>query len=273
MHRLKGKTILMGREATNGRLIIALVGNGNSIIVGAKGSVPSTVSRCNVKEGTAHCKIDIDHQGNMVLTNMKPQNVTYVDGFQIESKRITEISAVALGKDRYEVSVPLVVESAKNIVNHSMSPSQSPINNATNNATNNTNKTFSIGHLKKIWDDYEEDMDEIQRRQQQRAKRRMLPMMIGTLSTVASGIVAMIDKTWGLFVTLPIAVISFIIYFISYREKDTSVADKKRVNNTLYDSYICPNPECKKFLGNMNYKLLIRQSSMHCPYCKCNYVE
>ena len=107
VENLKGSTILIGRESDNGRLLVSLMINGTAktAAMGSAGSVPNCVSRCKPAEGVAHCKIVIDGGGNMTIVNMKPANVTYVNGVEIVSKRISESSNVELGKDRYRLNV------------------------------------------------------------------------------------------------------------------------------------------------------------------------
>ena len=71
MEQLKGKTILIGKEPSQGRLLVALPGSGKSAAIGLPGSVPASVSRCRPAEGIAHAKISIDQSGNIILTNLK----------------------------------------------------------------------------------------------------------------------------------------------------------------------------------------------------------
>lgn len=253
MDRLKGKTILIGKEPESGRLLIFIPG-GKGASIGAPGSVPQCVSRCKPKEGVAHAKIMVDQNGNMTLTNMKSQNVTYVNGSEIASKHITTSSNVELGKDRFKLNLPTVIECAKRLVGPKV-------------------ETFDISHLKHIWDDYEAEMDRIAQMQIDNGRKRMLPIMIGSLSGVASPILATLVAVNTLYVTVPVAAISFGLYFLNYRKKDTSYQDRKAANEKLIETYVCPNPDCNRFLGNNSYKFIKKQYNMHCPYCKCEYVE
>ncbi len=259
MDRLRGKTILIGREAGQGRLLVALQGSSAKVTIGSVGSVPSSVSRCLPDVGTAHCKIEIDHSGNMVITNMKSENITYVNGLQVQSKRIDSTSSISLGRERFPINLNTVLRAAITLAGNTSSvPAPKP------------SKTYSIRHLERVWNEYEEAMETIQRNQQERGKRRMLPIMIGTASAILAPIVGYFS-TQTLWVTIPIAAISFIIYFRNYTEKDTSIEDKKKVVNKLYDDYVCPNPDCHHFMGNQPYKLM-RQNTK-CPYCHCNFTE
>ena len=90
IENLKGKTILVGKEPGNGRLFVSVKINGQpkTAAIGEMNSVPNSVSRCKPAENTAHCKIEVDATGNLIVTNLKPQNVTYVNGAEIVSKKV-----------------------------------------------------------------------------------------------------------------------------------------------------------------------------------------
>lgn len=268
MDRLKGKTILIGKEPQNGRLLIAIQGNGKSAALGTPKSVPACVSRCKPAEGIAHAKIAVDQSGNMILSNMKPQNVTYVEGSEIVSKKVTATSRVELGKDRYGIDLPAVLNAAKTIVSAN-TPKPTP----TPQPFSEPQKVFNISHLSGVWERYETEIDRIAQQQQEIGKKRMLPIMVGSLSGVACPILAAVVAVNTLFITVPVAAISFGLYFINYKKKDTSYEERKDATEKFSDEYVCPNPDCNKFLGNLSYRLLKKQYSMQCPYCKSKFVE
>ncbi len=257
-NNLNGKTILIGRESAQGRLLVAISGSSMPAFIGGAGSVPGSVSRCKPAENTAHCKISVDPSGNMVVANMKPQNVTYVDGLQIESKKITEHSTIALGRDKYSVSVHLILEAADKLVPVTPTPPPSA-------------QEYSIKHLEDVWNEYERAMETIQRRQQKMGRRRMLPIMIGSASAILSPFLGIYVGTATCWVTVPIAIISFVIYIYNYREKDTSIEDRRKANYTLIDHYVCPNPNCQHFMGNQPYRVL--RQNKKCPYCGCKFTK
>ena len=62
MDRLKGKTIFIGKEPGQGRLMLAIKDGGQikATTLGQTNSVPNCVSRCKPAEDIAHCKIDFD---------------------------------------------------------------------------------------------------------------------------------------------------------------------------------------------------------------------
>mgnify|MGYP000563520456 CR=1 FL=1 len=78
--------LIIGREAGASRLRISI--NNQDRFWGNANSVPKSVSR-------QHCKVVTDDKGGYIITNLKPENVTYVNGVQIESKHIS-------GKDRID---------------------------------------------------------------------------------------------------------------------------------------------------------------------------
>ena len=125
---LKGKTILVGKEPGNGRLFVSVKINGQpkTAAIGEMNSVPNSVSRCKPTENTAHCKIEVDNSGNLTVTNLKPQNVTYVNGAEIVSKKVKQNGMVELGKDRYSISVNTIIETASKIVGAVCPPPPTP---------------------------------------------------------------------------------------------------------------------------------------------------
>ena len=268
MERLKGKTILIGKEPGQGRLLVAIQGNGKSAAIGTPGSVPACVSRCKPAEGVAHAKITVDQNGNIVLTNMKSQNVTYVNGSEIASKRVSSSNSIELGKDRFSINLPVVIETAKKIV--SVAPPQPPAP---------TTKKFNISHLERVWNDFHDRGLEIKKKQKQQGIYASLPMFFtmggGAITFVLSFILGEQYKSEIQILSGILMVIGLIMLIFSFMSKknDTSLEDLEKISEDFQDRYVCPNPDCNKFLGNISYKLLKKQYSMHCPYCKSEFVE
>ena len=260
MDRLKGKTILVGREPGQGRLLVAIVG-GKASAVGFPNSVPESVSRCKVGEGVAHAKIYVDQNGTMTLTNMKPQNVTYVNGSEIVSKRIEQHNTVELGKDRYIINVPMMIESAKNLVGSIPPPPLPPLD---------------ISHLEKVWKNYESEMDRIAIAQQELQKKRMMPIMVSSSSALLSGIGALVAVN-SLWITLPLGGVVSYMYFKNYNKKDTSHEDRKRAISDLQHHYVAPC--CNHIFPAVEYEILKNQltnpkdKKMYCPKCKHELIE
>ncbi|MDE6295033.1 MAG: FHA domain-containing protein [Muribaculaceae bacterium] len=277
MENLKGKQILIGKEIKNGRLQIAVVGYPSPLALGTMNCVPNSVSRCRINEQIAHARLNVEQSGALILRNLKPQNVTFVNGSEIISKRVNPSDNIELGADHFSVSIEMILKAAETIVsrtqnNNSTGSFQNQYHAAENKSRNSSQtKKFGISHLEKVWNQYEEEMDRIVREQQKNAKRRMIPLMLGIVFTLVSAILAECVSLEALYITIPTSIITLLAYILIFNKKDTSYEDRKAINEKLFDNYVCPNPECRKFLGNMSYRMIRRQYSMHCPYCKCEY--
>ena len=113
---LKGKIIFVGREPEQGRLLIAIKGIPKVATLAQIGTVPNSVGRYKPEENIAHSQIKVDQVGAMTLTNLKAQNVIYVNGAEIQSKRIDTASSITLGKDRFGINVTKVLNTARKIM-------------------------------------------------------------------------------------------------------------------------------------------------------------
>lgn len=265
MERLKGKTILIGKEPGQGRLLVSI--SGKIAALGSPNSVPNSVSRCKAAEGVAHAKITVDQAGNMILTNMKSQNVTYVNGSEIVSKRITPNNSVELGKDRFSISLPMILEAAKKIVAATSKPDPQPRQQTHPEAPKQEVKKYNISHLEYVWNDLQQKKKEIQAKQK---KINLVRSGCGVFTMCAMPCIFLFGPVG--YVLTGIGIIGNVYSFVGLKNDDTSEV-VETLNEDFQDRYVCPNPECNKFLGNMSYKLLKKQYSMHCPYCKCEFVE
>ncbi len=248
MERLSDKTILIGKEPGQGRLLVAVEGVGATAL-GEAGSVPGSVSRCKPEEGIAHAKIVIDRQGEMTICNLKAQNVTYVNSSEIVSKRINADAVVALGKDRYEISLPLVIEAAKGLLK---APAQA-------------HKGVDISHLQEVWSRYQ---DELRKLREKQKKVNLVRSGCGIFTMCAVPCIALLGPVG--YVLTGIGVAGNLYSFIGLRN-DKTIEEQERLTEEFQDAYVCPR--CGKFLGHISYRLLKRQYSMHCPYCKCEFED
>lgn len=272
MNTLKGKTILIGKEPGQGRLLVSV--DGKKAAIGATNSVPGSVSRCKVPEGVAHAQITIDQNGNMVLTNMKSANVTYVNGSEVASKRITPSNTVELGMDRFNISLPVIIETAKKL--ESLNTGDYGDLGGNGGQKGNSVKQYNISHLEHVWNDFHDRNMEIKQRQRNQALMSRIPMFF----TMGGGAVSAVSIAFGwpeavryLCVGMTVLGVIIMIYTFFKSKNDTSLEDSERILEDFQERYTCPNPDCNKFLGNMSYRLMKKQYSMHCPYCKCEFVE
>lgn len=260
LENLKNKTILVGKEPGHGCLFVSVKINGQpkTAAVGEMNSVPNSVSRCKPADGVAHCKIDIDATGNMVVTNLKPQNVTYVNGAEIVSKKVKQNGVIELGKDRYPVNVNTIIETASKIVTSFCPPPPPPA------------EEYSIKHLKKVWDEYNGKMRDIKVRQRNNGLLSSIPMAFSMLGGLIAGVAPEIRELALIFTG--IALVIMLIGFYR-RFTDKSIEEQEKITEEFQMKYICPNKKkpCNHFLGMKPYNLL--RQDKKCPYCGCGFNE
>lgn len=251
MESLLGKEIWIGREPQKHRLLLA-VKSGDEIkttALGDEGSVPNCVSSCKPGEGVAHCKIVIRKDEAMVIHNLKPQNVTYVNGVEVEMKKVSILCNVTLGKDKYPIDIEQILEAVRNLVG------------------------YSISHLRKVWEDYDNALYRLQKRQKNLGLIKSLYMPC----TVLTGLMGFIFKSMGVenenseTVSMVMYIIAAVILFYGlYRTvTDKSLEERKELDKKFQKDYVCP--KCKHFLGVKPYEIL-RQDKF-CPYNKCEWAE
>lgn len=256
MDKLKGKTIFIGKEPGQGRLLIALRNNGEikTGTIGRANCVPNCVSRCKPSENIAHCKIEIGTNGEMTITNIKEENVTYINNVEVLSKRISLTDTIALGKDRYAVNVKAVLEVANNI----LEPTE-----------------YSITPLKAVWEQYHNSCMKLKKMQRKNATIKSLYLPLIVLSGGVSAAIRFLGLDED--ISNPISYFAgglaffFLFYGLYLTITDRSIEKQERINDKFQAKYICPNPKCNHFLGQQPYNIL--RQNKNCPYCKVKWVE
>lgn len=263
---LKGKEIFVGRESGTDRLLVYLSINGQVKVfkLGNPGSVPKSVSRAIPNQNKAHLSIKIDDNGHIIVTNLKPENVTFVNGSQIVSKRILENDKIELGVDRFQLPLNVLIQSAQKV-----------FQSAEPNAVSKPEvKTFNISHLEKVWNDYHEGDLAIKDKQHKMGLQQRIPIFF----TIGAG--ALTSVAWSLGWGEWIRVVSIcltgiglllMIYFYIQSSKFNPIREADKLREDFQSKYICPNPECHRFLGNYSYSMMKNQFKMECPYCKSKF--
>jgi len=283
---LKGKTVLIGRESGKGNLCVAIEYKGklSGVGLGNPGSVPNCVSRC--KDGKCHFKLEISDTGVMRLVHVKEGNVTYVNGIDVQSKRVYEDSCVELGKDKYRIDLKQVVDAAGNLMRKlaGVPPVPGPVQAPGPGYVKPPkpapapSPVFSIRHLEYVWQDYQDGLKALQKRQQKLNTMRSITPVF----TIGGGLVATLCKTMDIgggesdiifFMTVAMSVIGVVlmIYSIVAINKADFMGRREALTDKFQDNYVCPNPECHHFMGNQPYKIL--KQNKKCPYCHANHVD
>ncbi len=276
MDKLKGKSVLIGKEPERGRLLVAIAGTTKMAALGADGSVPACVSRCLPASEVAHVRLDVDREGHIKLSNLKSRNVTYVDGTPIISKIVTPENVVELGMDRYRIDLATVLQVARKLIGAAAPSGVKPpvaakaapkVPGPVTPKPQPQKVKYSISHLEYLWRDFQDQRNEIREKQK---KVNLIRTGCGVFSMLTVPC-SMIIGPWAYALT-GVGVLGMVYSFVGQKNDDTNQR-MEEITDEFQDNYVCPNPECGKFLGNMSYKLLKKQYSMHCPYCKCEYVE
>lgn len=253
---LKGRTLLIGREPVNNRLLVSInIGNQiKPIAIGLPNSVPITVSKCMAAQGIAHCKIDISPDGLMTLTNLKPQNVTYVNGSEIVKKVILEDSNIGLGRGGFSFNLKNVLTTVSNVIKGSAPQQpQSPVN---------------ILPLKQVWEGYDSYL-----MNQRIANGKFAAMAsasgLFTIGSVVISAIPHVNPNWRYFM-YGIALILIIVTLVKrYKNATRLPIEQKEKQQEFQSRYVCP--ACHHFVGNQPYDLL--RQNKQCPYCRRGWTE
>lgn len=236
--------IIIGRESTSplsigGRLHI-LTSNKKDYYLGLEGSVPKTVSR-------QHCKIVINTDGSMVLINLKPTNITYINGIEAIQKTINKTDRIELGGEHFNLDLEAVLDAVKNEIP----------------------KSYDISHLKGVWEKYQQTKIDIQVKQSKSAAVQSVTGLL-SMASIACGFVPGIPNVIR-GVLYGIAIILAVIFFVyRMRHAGENVLQLKELDDQFHKDYVCPNPDCRRFLGTTPYEDLIKQTKT-CSVCKAVY--
>lgn len=233
-----------------------IVGRGRSKATQRIEITDPTVSR-------EHCWLTDNGDGTYTLENKSSQG-TFVDGRQVVKTRVTADTYI-------ELSATTTVKVADLLPIKQTMPSSGP---QTPSASPVPVPEYSIRHLQRVWDNYHEKQLEIQKNQ----RNINLWRSASPIFTLGSGAIAAIARTmeWGdsiFALTIVMTVIGLGVMLFSFIKgfKDKSIEEREAATEELQQKYVCPNPECRHFMGNQPYKI-IRQNKT-CPWCKCKFNE
>lgn len=250
------KTILIGREV-DGTHLVALVldtngGKPKKTYIGD--NVSTSVTRLRLVDNNrwvGHCKIDIEDDGSMRISNMKAENITRVNGNGVASRAIIWSDNITLGSGEYKLDMTAV----KKIID-SLTPPP-PL------------EAKSIKHLEYVWKKYDEDKHNLQK------KNRSLNLLRSSASIFTVPVIALsgfmsskgIDGASFLWIISAIgAVITVYGWYRSYKF-DINVETEK-LNEWLKQNYCCPH--CNLPLTAMGeYAMLSGKVNItkKCPHC------
>lgn len=224
-------TIIIGRDTKTSQL--RMTSNGKSAVISGKENVPMGVGR-------EHISITIDDEGNIVLRNLNIENDTYVNGMGVETKRLKENDRIELGKEHYRIGWDIIQPFVPNFVD--------------------------IRPLKKVWDDYQGELLQMQIKER---RSGVLRSATGLITMAAMILSLFTGKSNSLYLTLYIiaGVVSAAFFVKAYLDSAKMPKMQQEVRDSLPIKYVCPS--CGHFMGNQSYDILSQGKG--CPYCKAIY--
>lgn len=231
--------LIIGRDEKTRQLCITPSQQGaRPKLFGAPGSVPDSVSRKHLK-----LTEDSERPGSYVVINLNPQNVTYVNGQMVEQMRVKEGDQIQMGPTQFTLDWNYVTQMVPVVVD--------------------------LAPLEKVWTYYNSTRIKYQK---QTALFNSLRSGLGifTMAGVLLGVIGR-DKFGGAYVAIYVVAISLSVIFFVYSMIMAVKTPKKneQLNEWFQSHYLCPNPKCKRFLGNVPYKVL--SQSKNCNYCRCTF--
>lgn len=227
--------IIIGRDAATQQLKLT-VGT-KELKIGTPGSVPLSVSR-------RHCMLSVSDERSLRLSNLNPQNQTFVNGVPIESKGLKKGDAVALGSDHYALDVQAVLTEADPYLPH----------------------TADVRPLEAVWEERDRRLTALNI-----AERRFNALRSATgLVTMTAIVLAMtVGHNWLYMLLYGSAILITLGFTIkAYRDSSNAPKKQKEVEKAFRDRYVCPN--CRHHF-NMPYDELTRYDN--CPFCKAKFIK
>ncbi len=235
--------IIIGREEQGSRLhLVSYNDQGQmtkDICHGQQQSVNQSVSR-------QHLSLTLNDDGSFTLENLKMQNITFVNGMQVNRTRVTKDDRIEMGHERYLFDWAAIKPLLPKI--HDARP------------------------LKQVFEDYDQQIANLNKRQQ------VFNAMRGGTSILTMGAIAVgfIFGRDGGFSTLTailygLALFASLFFTVkSFIDASKLPAQRKRITDEFRQHCVCPNDECRHFLGNYQFYDNLPKK---CPHCQTQFIK
>ena len=234
----------IGRNSTTNQLLVKI--NGREMNLGDENTVPTTVSEM-------HCQLHVGPNEKMKLVNLKPGlNYTWVNGNVIEEMTVEENSRIGLGPDEWSLDLKMVLDELRSMGYLEKRP-------------------VSIAHLEEVYKRNHDKMFEVQVKQ---SRFQALRSITGILSPIAI-LIGFYLGAKDSYITLLIYVLlvgSGIFFFLQqWKDSKRLLLLKEDIKNEFEKNYVCPNPECHRFLGSQSFDEVKKMK--RCPHCLTPFKE
>ena len=226
------------------------------IIIGRQGNQKTPITDPSVSR--RHCKVTDNGDGTFTIENLSPSG-TKVDGVDIIRTTAKPGSLIQLG-------LSFTAKLEELIGANQAASGASSVPTPTTPSASKTQKSYSISHLRQVWDDFNNTniaMADAQRR------TNLVRTGFGIFTMCAMPTIFFFGPVG--YALTGIGVLGNIYSFAGMRNAETA-EQRQRRQDAFDDAWVCPNPECGHSLPAKNYKLLVR-NHQSCPNSKCRYVE
>ena len=222
--------LIIGRDGATAKLKVV---DGTQVkLYGEAASVPGDVSR-------QHCQLTAIDDNTFIIKNIQAANVTWVNGVEVQTKRITRDDKVQLGQSRFLLPLDEILEQVKpNIVD--------------------------ITPLKAVWEKYNASTIAIRKRQQTNNLLSRIPIFMTMLGGV---LIALNEAIRPYSITFTVIALLIMAYGFYRQATDRSIDKQEQLKKQFQRDYVCP--KCGRFLGFVDYDLLHQNNN--CPGCKAKY--
>ena len=222
--------LVIGRDGATAKLKVV---NGTQVsLFGEPASVPADVSR-------QHCQLTAIDDNTFVIKNIKAANVTWVNGVEVQTKKISKDDVVMLGQSKY--ILPLV-----DILDQ-MRPNFA-----------------DITPLKGVWEEFNRSTIAIRKRQQMNNLLSRIPIF---LTMLGGCLIAVSDSIRPYSIAFTVIALLIMAYGFYRQATDRGIDEQEKLKKQFQRDYVCP--KCGRFMGFVDYDLL--QQNNNCPACKAKY--
>lgn len=229
-----------------------------TITIGRTGTQKTPIDDKTVSR--EHCKVTDNGDGTFTVENLS-QNGTKIDGRDIIRATARLDSRIQLGR-----SFSATLEELIGYAQKANASQAAPKTQQSQTTRQNEVKTFSISHLRRVWEDFNQTNIEMADKQR---KINLTRAGFGIFSMCAMLLIFFFGPVG--YVLTAIGVLGNIYSFVGMRNAETA-EERQHRQDAFDEEWICPNPECGRTLLAKNYRMLVRNHQF-CPYCKCKYVE
>lgn len=223
--------------------------------IGRLGDQPFKITDLDV--GRLHAQLIVNDDYSLVLEDCDSTTGTYINLHKIIRKRVTLNTEIRLGNNTVFKVHKLLPNALIDVIK---------LKNK-----EKIKQTFQT--LEPIWDAYENERAKLDKKTNKSILLNRMPYLVTLLSGIISSffsstlLVKIIVPGSAFILTI---IVAFIIDKHGEKKRKESADRSRELESLLKESYLCPNPECQKFLGNTSFDKL--KHERRCVYCKCEWI-